>query len=293
MSVKAPIRAVLALVSMRPTRTRRAPARRRNSSSPRDGRSAAFYSNRPRRGRASRRSPRYDRRSHASVSRSWVTMTTVRPKVFLRSAISSSNCGGGDRIEPGGRLVEEQNLRIERQRTGERGPLDHAAGQLGRILRAVRLLEPDQLDLDARKRAHQPARKVQELAHRDLDVLPDRQRGEQRAELEEHAPALLHLQRRPVRSDRLAEGLDLSGLRAARARGWSGPAPIFRFPKRRRWRGFPRGCTSRSRFSSTRRAVETDGQAAHLNDRARLPLVAIRSRSRRRRRRKCRRPRSP
>src|SRR5580765_8556516 len=34
---------------------------------------------------------------------------------------------GGDRIEAGGRLVEEQNLGVERQRARETGALAHAA----------------------------------------------------------------------------------------------------------------------------------------------------------------------
>ena len=38
--------------------------------------------------------------------------------------------GGADRVEPGRRLIEEQQARIERQRPGQRRTLDHAAGQL-------------------------------------------------------------------------------------------------------------------------------------------------------------------
>ena len=45
--------------------------------------------------------------------------------------------GGGDRVEPRRRLVEEEDLRIERQRARERRALDHAAGQLGGIFVAV------------------------------------------------------------------------------------------------------------------------------------------------------------
>ncbi len=41
-----------------------------------------------------------------------------------------------DRVEAGRRLVEEQELRVERERAGEAGALDHAARKLGRIFGA-------------------------------------------------------------------------------------------------------------------------------------------------------------
>src|SRR3954451_8623878 len=56
-----------------------------------------------------------------------------------RKAQSSLKCGdqviefaGPDRVEARGRLVEEQDLGVERQGAGERRALDHAAGKLGR-----------------------------------------------------------------------------------------------------------------------------------------------------------------
>ena len=36
-------------------------------------------------------------------------------------------------IEAGGRLVEEENVRIERHRPRDAGPLEHPAADLGRI----------------------------------------------------------------------------------------------------------------------------------------------------------------
>ena len=39
---------------------------------------------------------------------------------------------GADRVETGGRLIEEHEFRIERQRARERHPLDHAAGEFRR-----------------------------------------------------------------------------------------------------------------------------------------------------------------
>ena len=66
------------------------------------------------------------------VSRSCVIMTTVSCSSRCRYMHQLVEGRGADRIEPGGRLVEEQQLRIERQRARQRRALDHAAGQLGR-----------------------------------------------------------------------------------------------------------------------------------------------------------------
>ncbi len=35
--------------------------------------------------------------------------------------------GSGDGVESGGGLIEKENLRLHRQRTGEGDPLDHSA----------------------------------------------------------------------------------------------------------------------------------------------------------------------
>ena len=95
-----------------------------------------------------------------------------------------------DRVEARGRLVEEQQIGVERQRARQRRPLDHAARQLGGIFVGGVLRQADQRDLQHRQFVAQPRRQVEMLAHRRLDVLPDRQAGEQRALLEQHAPAL-------------------------------------------------------------------------------------------------------
>src|SRR3546814_17821289 len=42
--------------------------------------------------------------------------------------------GGADRVEPRGRLVEEEQRGVERERACESGALDHPARQLGRKL---------------------------------------------------------------------------------------------------------------------------------------------------------------
>ena len=57
--------------------------------------------------------------------------------------------GRGDRVEPGRRLVEEQDRRVERHRARDRRALLHAAGDLGRQV-AGELLEPDELELHPR-----------------------------------------------------------------------------------------------------------------------------------------------
>ena len=51
----------------------------------------------------------------------------------------------GHLVERAERLVEQQHLRLDHERTGDRDPLAHAAGELRRpgLLEA---LEPDQLD---------------------------------------------------------------------------------------------------------------------------------------------------
>ncbi len=61
-----------------------------------------------------------------------------------------------DGIEAGRRLVEEDDLRVERQRPGERDALDHAAGEFGRELVADVGLEADHLELEDGQLVHQP-----------------------------------------------------------------------------------------------------------------------------------------
>ena len=56
------------------------------------------------------------------------------PQRALQGADQVVELAGADRIEPRGRLVEKDDLGIERERAGERHPLGHAAGQFGGIL---------------------------------------------------------------------------------------------------------------------------------------------------------------
>ena len=114
----------------------------------------------------------------------------MRPSASRSSQDQLVEGGGADRVEPGGRLVEEQQLRIERQRAGDAGALAHAAGQLGREFGAG-------VDGEARHRDLVGGDLVEQLLvdagieflDRHLDVLGDGQRREQRAALEQHAPA--------------------------------------------------------------------------------------------------------
>src|SRR5206468_3480613 len=98
---------------------------------------------------------------------------------------------GADRVEPRGRLVQEHQFGIERERARQRHALDHAAGEFGRI--AVGDLGPqaDHAELGHHDLVEQPLRDLEILAHRKLDVLAHRQRGKQRALLKQDAPAAL------------------------------------------------------------------------------------------------------
>jgi hypothetical protein len=142
-------------------------------------------------------------------------MKTVSPNVRCNVAMRSSNSparSGRAR----GRLVEEEDFRVERERAGERGALDHAAREFGGQLVAGIGLQPDHFDLQHRQLVEQAVREVQILAHRDLDVLLDGQRGEQRPLLEQHAPAPFN--RAPRRGREPVEALakDLDGAGALR-----------------------------------------------------------------------------
>ena len=125
------------------------------------------------------------------LSRSWVTMKTLEPQRALQGADQFVELGGADRIEARGRLVEEDDVGIERQRTRQRDALDHAAGQLGGIFAAHVGVEPDHFQLGERDLLDQARRQVEIFADRELHVLQHRERGEQRALLEQHAPAPL------------------------------------------------------------------------------------------------------
>ena len=96
-----------------------------------------------------------------------------------------------DRVEPGGRLVEEQEFGIERQRARKSRALPHPARQFGRIFGPRVGGQSGHHDLVRGDLVQQREIKVGiEFAKRHLHVLGDGQRREQRAALKQHAPAL-------------------------------------------------------------------------------------------------------
>src|SRR5258708_3392041 len=90
-------------------------------------------------------------------------------------------------VQVGGRLVEEEDARVERERAGEGGALHHAAGELRRKLdRAVRR-QPRELDLHRGDALLLLGLELGVFAQRQHHVLRHRERREERALLEEHA----------------------------------------------------------------------------------------------------------
>src|SRR6185295_201297 len=92
----------------------------------------------------------------------------------------------GDRIEAGGRLVEQHGLGVERERAGERGALLHAARKLRGHLR-LDVRETDERELFAHRPGDLLFRERGVLAQRKRDVVRDVERIEERATLEQHA----------------------------------------------------------------------------------------------------------
>jgi hypothetical protein len=99
---------------------------------------------------------------------------------------------GSDRIEARGRLVEENDLRVECKRAGQGDALDHAAGKLGGVLVAVFWREAHHLQLGGGDFVKQPCGQIKVFPHWKLHVLQCGERGEQRSLLEQDAPAPLH-----------------------------------------------------------------------------------------------------
>ena len=101
----------------------------------------------------------------------------------------------GNRIEAGRRLVEEYELGIEREGPRERHAFGHASRELGRNLCQSAGPRPTMSSL-ALAISSSSRSKAEMLAHGKLHVLQHRQRGQQRALLEQYPPSLLdHLAR--------------------------------------------------------------------------------------------------
>ncbi len=122
---------------------------------------------------------------------------------------------GADRVQPGGRLVQEQQLRVQRQGPRQAGALDHPAGQLRRLQRAGARGKPREGDLQVGQLAGRPLGELGVLVHRRGDVFLDRQVGEQGAGLEQDPPAPLDGVQPAFGGmvDVLAEHLDLAAVR--------------------------------------------------------------------------------
>ena len=89
------------------------------------------------------------------VSRSCVTITTVRPSSWCSERSRSQKSSALVGVEPGRGLVEQQQRRVHDERARQRHALDHAARQVGRHLVRVLGLQPHHLQLDQRGIAHQ------------------------------------------------------------------------------------------------------------------------------------------
>ena len=129
-----------------------------------------------------------------ALAMSWVIESAVAPRsrthLTIRSLITSAMIG----IEAGGRLVEEDDLRLGGDGAGERHALLHAAGELGRKELADSA-PPARRRPACRARSPWPGAAGMPLAldQPEGDVLPDRQTVEQGRALEQHAEVPAHL----------------------------------------------------------------------------------------------------
>ncbi len=121
-----------------------------------------------------------------------------RAEILAQVEDQPIEAGGGDRVEPGRRLVEQQQRRIERHRPRDAGAPRHAAGDLRRHQRGG-IAQADQAELHPRHRLAAFRRQVGEHLQRQHDVLEQRHRAEQRARLEHHADPALHARAAPPR----------------------------------------------------------------------------------------------
>ena len=95
-------------------------------------------------------------RSATSIASSWscVTITVVVVHLVVQAAQPDAQLLADARVERAERLVEQQHLRLDGERAGERHALPLAAGELRRVAvgEAVELHELEQL-VDARLRS--------------------------------------------------------------------------------------------------------------------------------------------
>ncbi len=90
--------------------------------------------------------------------------------------------GRGDRVQPGRRLVEKEDLRIEGHRPGDPRPLLHPAAELaGQVIGIA--AQPDQAQLHHGDQFAGGRRQMGQLLHGEADVLQQGHRAEQRPAL--------------------------------------------------------------------------------------------------------------
>ena len=128
---------------------------------------------------------------------SWVTCTIVAglpSRLAVDAQQDVLELGASQRVHRRERLVEEDDLRVRDQRTGDGDALLHPAGELPRIL--VRSAFEAHLPQDCLCSLDLPALRQPEAAEREHHVPNDRQPGEERAavvlEDEGHLPGRAH-----------------------------------------------------------------------------------------------------
>jgi hypothetical protein len=96
-----------------------------------------------------------------------------------------------DRVQAGRRLIEEQQIRVERDRTRQRRALAHAAADRGRV-ELLEAAQPHQRELELDDFGDHAGVQARELLERQRHVLRQRQPAPQGAVLVEHAHAPPH-----------------------------------------------------------------------------------------------------
>ena len=100
------------------------------------------------------------------------------------------NALGALRVQPGGGLVQKQQLGLQYQRTGQRGTLEHAAAELRRVLAAHRRIQPHGGQLLRSNGIDGGIVQRAVLTQRQANVLQHRQRTKQPAVLKQHTKPL-------------------------------------------------------------------------------------------------------
>ena len=131
-----------------------------------------------------------------ALAMSWVIESVGDAEILHRGDDQIVDDVGHDRIEAGGRLVEEDDLRIGGDGARQADALLHAAGKFGRrkIARRRRRGRPWRVSR-SRCRLRLAARHAAALDQTEGDILPDRQAVEQRRALEQHAEFAQHTRR--------------------------------------------------------------------------------------------------